>query len=87
MQTHGFLAPTPPSGSYSRTGFSKRSLDYWVFTPEENARIPDFYGPINELISRLESAQVIRLLPAPVGECEVLPPPPTGHYPAAFVMP
>lgn len=68
-----------------RAGFAKRSLDYWVFTPEENARIPDFYAPINGFISRLGSAQLIRLLPAPLGECEVLPASPTGLYPAAHV--
>jgi hypothetical protein len=82
-----FVAQYAARAEARRAGFSKRSLDYWVFTPEENSLIPDFYGPVNEFISRLESAQVIRLLPAPVGECEVLPPPPTGHYPTAFVMP
>lgn len=80
-----FVAQYAARAEARRAGFSKRSLDYWVFTPEENSRIPDFYGPINEFISRLESAQVIRLLPAPVGECEVLPPPATGCYPTAFV--
>jgi len=58
-----------------RAGFPKRRLAYWVFTDEENDRIPNFYAPVNDFVDRLESARVIRKLPAPRGECEVLPPP------------
>lgn len=54
-----------------KAGYSKRRLDYWVFTDEENARIPDFYAPVNEFIDRLEYARLIRRLPAPIGEREV----------------
>ena len=68
-----------------RAGFSKRRLDYWVFTDEENDRIPNFYVPVNDLISRLEASRVIRHLPAPIGEYEVLPPPAGGWHPVAFV--
>lgn len=68
-----------------RAGFHKRRLAYWVFTDEENDRIPNFYTPVNDFIDRLESARVIRRLPAPIGECEVLPPPPSGFTPAAAV--
>lgn len=66
-----------------RAGYAKRRLAYWVFTDEENARIPNFYSPINDFVGRLESARVIRQLPAPKGECEVLPPPATGWLPVA----
>lgn len=68
-----------------RAGYSKRRLAYWVFTNEENDRIPNFYTPVNDFIDRLESARVIRHLPAPIGECEVLPPPRSGFAPAAAV--
>lgn len=68
-----------------RAGFPKRRLAYWVFTDEENDRIPNFYTPVNDFIDRLESARVIRQLPAPKGECEVLPPPSSGFTPAAAV--
>lgn len=82
-----FAAQYTARADARRAGFSKRSLDYWVFTQEENARIPHFYAPINEFISRLESAQVIRSPLAPIGDCEVLPPPRTGFHPTAFVAP
>lgn len=68
-----------------RAGYSKRRLNYWVFTDEENARIPNFYSPINEFMERLEAARLIKFLPAPIGECEVLPPPTAGWYPVAVV--
>lgn len=68
-----------------RAGFSKRRLDYWVFTDEENNRIPNFYAPINEFVDRLEAARLIRRLAAPIGECEVLPPPAVCWHPAAVV--
>lgn len=68
-----------------RAGYSKRSLDYWAFTDEENARIPNFYEPINDFIRRLEWTQAIRALPHPLGEYEVQPPPATGAYPAAHI--
>ena len=68
-----------------RAGFPKRQLAYWVFTDEENDRIPNFYSAVNDFIDRLESARVIRKLPAPIGECEVLPLPPSGFTPAAAV--
>lgn len=80
-----FVAKYAARADARRAGFCKRTLDYWVFTPDENSRIPDFYAPVNELVSRLESARVVRLLPAPIGQCEVLPLPPTGCYPTAFV--
>ncbi|WP_338334973.1 hypothetical protein [Xanthomonas euvesicatoria] len=70
-----------------RAGFAKRRLAYWVFTDEENERIPNFYTPVNDFVDRLESARVIRQLPAPRGECEVLPPPTGGWHPVAYVDP
>lgn len=66
-----------------RAGFNKRRLSCWAFTDEENERIPHFYAPINELLSRLESARVVRALPSPVGEYEICEPPPHGLHPAA----
>ena len=57
-----------------RAGFSKQKLDYWAFTEDENARIPNFYEPINEFIRRLEGARIVRPLPHPLGEYEVQPP-------------
>lgn len=68
-----------------RAGFSKRRLDYWVFTEEENAMIPNFHAPINDFIDQLVAASIARRLPAPVGECVVLPPPPSGFQPVAAV--
>ena len=68
-----------------RAGFNKHRLAFWAFTEEENARIPNFYEPINELIRRLEASKLIRALPAPFGECEVLPPPHGGLHPVAHV--
>ena len=50
-------------------------------------RIPNFYTPVNDFVDRLESARVIRQLPAPKGECEVLPPPAAGWLPGAYVAP
>lgn len=70
-----------------RAGFAKRRLAYWVFTDEENERIPNFYAPVNEFVDRLESARVIRKLPSPKGECEILPPPAAGWLPGAYVDP
>ena len=68
-----------------KAGYRKRRIDYWVFTDEENARIPDFYAPVNEFIDRLESARLIRRLPAPLGEREVMPAQPSGFSPVAVV--
>jgi len=68
-----------------RADFVKRKLSYWVFTDEENDRIPDFYAPVNEFTDRLAAARLIRHLPAPIGECEVMAHPPTGMSPIAAV--
>lgn len=68
-----------------RAGYSKRRLDYWVFTEEENSRIPDFYAPINDFVGRLEAARALRHLPARIGECEVLAQPDAGWLPVAVV--
>lgn len=80
-----FVAQYANRAEARRAGFSQRRLDYWVFTDEENNRIPNFYAPINDFIDRLEGARVIRHLPAPIGECEVLPPPTAGWLTAAVV--
>ena len=80
-----FVAQYAGRAEARRAGYAKRRLDSWIFTDEENSRIPDFYVPINDFIDRLEAARVIRHLPAPIGECEVLPPPPTGCAPVAAV--
>src|SRR3546814_17868091 len=50
-------------------------MAYWGFTEEENERIPNFYTSVNDFIDKLEAADLILRLPAPVGEREVLPPP------------
>lgn len=80
-----FVAQYANRAEARRAGYSKRRLDYWVFTEEENARIPNFYAPINDFIDRLESARVIRHLPAPIGECEVLARPAAGWLPVSVV--
>lgn len=80
-----FVAQYANRAEARRAGYFKRHLNYWVFTDEENARIPNFYEPINDFIDRLEAARVIRHLPAPIGECEVLAPPASGWLPAAAV--
>ena len=82
-----FVAQYANRAEARRAGYSKRCLNYWVFTEEENARIPNFYAPINDFIDRLEAARVIRHLPAPIGECEVVAHPPMGMFPIATVDP
>lgn len=82
-----FVAQYANRAEARRAGFSQRRLHYWVFTDDENARIPNFYVPINDFIDRLEASRLIRHLPAPIGECEVLPPPAAGWHPVAFVDP
>ncbi|WP_254200731.1 hypothetical protein [Lysobacter sp. MMG2] len=79
-----FVAQYANRAEARRAGISKHRLAYWVFTDEENDRIPNFYTPINDFMDRLESARLIRRLAAPVGECEVLPPPAAG-WPVAVV--
>lgn len=80
-----FVAQYANRAEARRAGYSQRRLAYWVFTDEENERIPNFYDPINDFIDRLEAARVIRHLPAPIGECEVLPLPVIGFAPVAVV--
>src|SRR3546814_17490877 len=58
-----------------RAGFFKRRMAYGVFTEEENERIPNFYTSVHDFLDRLEAADLILRLPAPVGYREVLPPP------------
>ena len=80
-----FIAQYANRAEARRAGYSQRRLDYWVFTDEENDRIPNFYSPINDFIDRLEAARVIRHLPTPIGECEVLPSAAAGLNPVAVV--
>ena len=80
-----FVAQYANRAEARRAGYSQRRLAYWVFTDEENERIPNLYEPINDFIQRLEAARVIPHQPAPIGECEVLPPPATGFAPVAVV--
>ena len=63
-----------------RAGYTKHGLAFWAFSDEENARIPNFYEPINRLVERLELAKLIRRVPGAVGECEVayMPSPGSG---------
>ncbi|WP_051176161.1 competence protein CoiA family protein [Luteimonas mephitis] len=80
-----FVAQYANRAETRRAGYFKWRLAYWVFTDEENDRIPGFYVPVNDFIDRLESAYLIRRLPVPVGEREVLPMPPSGFSPVAVV--
>ena len=80
-----FVAQYANRAEVRRAGYSKWRLNYWVFTEEENAWIPNFYSPINDFIDRLEAARVVRHLPAPIGDCEVLAPPYAGWLPVAVV--
>ena len=80
-----FVAQYASRAEARRAGYAKRRLACWVFTDEENARIPDFYAPVNDFIDRLESAHLIRRLQALIGEREVLPPPHSGFRPATAV--
>lgn len=82
-----FLVQYDKRAQARRAGYTKRRLAFWAFTDEENARIPNFYAPVNDFIARLESARVIRRLPAPIGECEVLPVPASGRAHGAYKMP
>src|SRR3546814_11180969 len=70
-----FVAQYAARAETRRAGFFKRRMAYWVFTEEENERIPNFYTSVNDFIDRLEAADLIRRLPATVGEGEVTPPP------------
>lgn len=67
-----------------RAGYPKRALNYWVFTDLENSLIPNFYDPINDFLSRLVDAQLIRRLEEPIGEMEILPNPASGLHPVAY---
>ncbi|MFV7454720.1 hypothetical protein ACNPMX_07970 [Stenotrophomonas maltophilia] len=40
-----FITHYAPRDEAQREGFAKRRLAYWVFTDEENERIPNFYTP------------------------------------------
>lgn len=82
-----FVAQYAGRAEARRVGYGKRSLDYWAFTEDENARIPNFYEPINDFIRQLEWAQVVRRLPYPLGEYEVRPAPEAGSHPVAHVAP
>jgi hypothetical protein len=68
-----------------RAGFEKHRLNFWAFTDEENALIPDFYAPINRFVDRLAYAQLVQQLPGPIGECEVSSPTGSGLNPVAHV--
>ena len=80
-----FVAKYANRAGARRAGFFKRTLDFWVFTSEENNRIPDFYAPINAFVERLEAGRLICRKLEPIGECEVLPPPASGWHATAFV--
>jgi len=57
-----------------RAGFNKHRLAFWAFTEEENARIPNFYEPINAQTQPLEASSPIRTwVPA-------RPPPPPAKW-------
>jgi hypothetical protein len=71
-----------------RNGYWKRDprdLDYWIFTDEENRKIPNFFVPINDFVDRMVEAHIVRHLPDLIGECEVCAPPVHGHFPVAAV--
>ncbi len=80
-----FVAQYVGRAEARRAGYFQTRLAYWVFTEEENAAIPNFYAPINDFVDALCAARVIRHLPAPKGECEVLGSPPTGWLPVAAI--
>lgn len=80
-----FVAQYANRANARRAGFFRRTFDFWVFTNEENNRIPDFYVPINEFVGRLEVGRLIRRRGEPIGEFEVLPPPTSGWYPLAHI--
>lgn len=57
-----------------RAGYAKRKIGFWAFTDAENALVPNFYAPINDFIFRLTCEGLVRRLPEPIGECEVVGP-------------
>jgi hypothetical protein len=73
-----FVAQYAKRADARRAGFAKKRLSFWAFTDEENARIPNFYVPINSLVDRWERAGLVRRLPDPLGQCEVMAAPPSG---------
>lgn len=67
-----FIAQYRGRAEARKAGFAKRRLSYWVFTDQENDRIPNFYDPVNHFTQRLQTAGAIRMLADPIGECEVV---------------
>jgi hypothetical protein len=63
-------------------GYWKNTLDYWVFTEEENRLIPDFYAPINTLLEQWAAAQLVQRVYYPRGTFVIRPTPERGLRPA-----
>lgn len=80
-----FMAQYNSRRSAREAGYHKRVIDCWAFTPEENAMIPNFYGPANGFTERLAALSVIRHIPGELGDFEVAVPPEHGMLPVAVV--
>lgn len=80
-----FMAQYNSRRSAREAGYHKRVIDFWAFTPEENAMIPNFYDPANGFTERLAALSVIRHIPGELGGFEVAEPPVHGMLPVAVV--
>ena len=80
-----FLAQYSGRRQAREAGYSKRTLDFWAFTEEENALIPNFYLPVNRFTERLVRLGLLKHVPDEVGGLEVAQPPAHGTFPEAVV--
>ncbi len=80
-----FLAQYSARREAREAGYRKRTLNYWAFTDEENALIPNFYQPVNRFTERLLYLRLLKHVPEEVGGLEVAPPPAHGMFPEASV--
>lgn len=88
MDLYGlFMAQYGARREAREAGYHKRTLDFWAFTEEENALIPNFYLPVNRFIERLAWLRLLKPVAGEVGGYEVVAPPEHGMFPDAAVAP
>lgn len=80
-----FLAQYNARRQAREAGYSKRRLNFWAFTDEENELIPNFYLPVNRFMDRLAYIGLLKHLPTERGGLEVVEPPAHGLLPTAVV--
>lgn len=81
MDLYGlFMAQYGARRKAREAGYHKRTLDFWVFTEEENALIPNFYLPVNRFIERLAWLRLLKPVAGELGGYEVVAPRSTGCF-------